>query len=284
MIVQRVDFLADDAPTKFQQSLHDIGFAVLVNHPLDADLITRIYSDWYQFFNSTEKTAYTATSSEAGDQSGFFPTHMAEQAVDSNAPDMKEYFHHFPGTAVPAALASAIDDYRRQVLNLGTELLNWLGSFAPAAVREQLNDGQTWLSDQESLLRILHYPPVAAGAEPGAIRAAAHQDINILTILPVAEQPGLQILDKHGRWLNLASENGALIINTGDMLAEVSDGWYPSTRHRVVNPDGNNNVSRVSLPFFLTPDLDVVLSARYTAGSYLAERLDVLHHRQKSAE
>lgn len=283
MIVQRVDFQDADAATKFQQSLHDIGFAVLVNHPLDTSLVRRIYADWYQFFSHTDKQAYTATASEAGDQSGFFPAYMAEQAVGSKAPDIKEYFHHFPNTPLPAELVSDINDYRGQVLKLGRELLAWLANFAPPAVRERLNDGQTWLSDQESLLRILHYPPISTGNESGAIRAAAHQDINMLTILPVAEQPGLQLQDKQGRWLNLDSENGALIINTGDMLAEVSEGWFPSTRHRVVNPDDDSNVSRVSLPFFLTPDLDVKLSTRYTAGRYLAERLDVLHQRQEDS-
>ena len=135
------------------------------------------------------------------------------------------------------------------------------------------------LCSQASLLRLLHYPPLTGDEEPHAERAAAHEDINVMTILPVAEQPGLQVKDKQGNWVDVASVRGELVVNSGDMLKEMTAGFYPSTTHRVVNPAGGGafaNVSRISIPFFLTPRPEVVLSDRYTSASYLEERLSLL--------
>jgi len=110
--------------------------------------------------------------------------------------------------------------------------------------------------------------------EPGAIRAAAHEDINLLTILPAANEPGLQVKTKDGNWLDVPCDFGNLIINIGDMLQEASGGYFPSTTHRVVSPEGaDTSKARVSLPLFLHPKPEVVLSSRYTADSYLMERL-----------
>ena len=110
--------------------------------------------------------------------------------------------------------------------------------------------------------------------EPGAIRAAAHEDINLLTILPASNEPGLQVKGSDGEWMDVPCDFGTLIINIGDMLQEASRGYYPSTTHRVINPTGGSAAkSRISLPLFLHPRPDVVLSERHTAHSYLMERL-----------
>ena len=110
--------------------------------------------------------------------------------------------------------------------------------------------------------------------EPGAIRAAAHGDINLLTILPAANEPGLQVIASDGSWYDVPCDFGNIIINIGDMLQEASGGYYPSTIHRVINPTGERSIkSRISLPLFLHPNPEVVLSERYTAESYLDERL-----------
>ncbi len=129
----------------------------------------------------------------------------------------------------------------------------------------------------KTLLRILHYPPMTGNEEPGAIRAAAHEDINLLTILPAANEPGLQVKTLEGEWLDVPCDFGNLIINIGDMLQEASGGYFPSTTHRVINPTGERQEkSRISLPLFLHAKPDVVLSERYTAHSYLMERLQEL--------
>jgi isopenicillin N synthase-like dioxygenase len=113
--------------------------------------------------------------------------------------------------------------------------------------------------------------------EPDAIRAAAHEDINLITILPAANEPGLQVKGKDGEWIDVPCDFGSLIVNIGDMLQEASAGYYPSTTHRVINPDGTDMTkARISLPLFLHPRPDVVLSRRHTAETYLQERLKEL--------
>lgn len=127
---------------------------------------------------------------------------------------------------------------------------------------------------EQTLLRVLHYPPLKGDEEPDAIRAAAHEDINLLTILPAANEPGLQVKSKDGSWLDVPCDFGSLIVNIGDMLQEASAGYFPSTTHRVINPQGSDqSKSRISLPLFLHPRPDVILSDRHTADSYLQERL-----------
>jgi isopenicillin N synthase-like dioxygenase len=109
------------------------------------------------------------------------------------------------------------------------------------------------------------------------VRAAAHGDINLLTILPAATEPGLQVLGKDNAWHDVPRDFGLLIINIGDMLAEASGGYYPSTVHRVLNPTGEAaKKPRISLPLFLHPRREVVLSERYTVEKYFNERMEEL--------
>jgi isopenicillin N synthase-like dioxygenase len=127
---------------------------------------------------------------------------------------------------------------------------------------------------QETLLRVLHYPPLVGDEDPGAVRAAAHGDINLLTILPAATEPGLQVLGKDNAWHDVPCDFGLLIVNIGDMLEEASGHYYPSTVHRVLNPVGEGaKKSRISMPLFLHPRREIVLSDRYTVGSYFEERM-----------
>ena len=101
--------------------------------------------------------------------------------------------------------------------------------------------------------------------------------INLITLLPAANEPGLQVQARDGSWLEVPCDFGNLVVNVGDMLQEASGGYFPSTTHRVVNPDGaSHNRSRISIPLFLHPRSEVVLSQRHTAGSYLSERLEEL--------
>ena len=112
------------------------------------------------------------------------------------------------------------------------------------------------------------------------MRAAAHEDINLITILPAANEAGLQVVNAEGKWIAVPGDFGALIVNVGDMLQEATGGFYRSTTHRVVNPTGEAaKRSRISMPLFLHPRRDVVLSERHTADSYLQERLRELRAR-----
>ena len=214
-----------------------------------------------------------ATTSDA--QFGYFGLDVSERAVGHEQKDIKEFFHAGPGGPMPAALADDVIEYRARALLLARTLVGWFDDalddahkYAPAL---RLADT---LSDPVSVLRILHYPPLTGGEPGGSLRAAAHEDINVITLLPVADAPGLQVRTRDGRWLDLHGRPGELIVNTGDMLAEFTGGYLPSTTHRVVNPAADDdNRSRISMPFFIAPTLETRLSDRYTAGEYLAERV-----------
>ena len=268
-----VDYRSDDAEARFVESLRETGFGVLKNHPLDEHKVTSIYESWQRFFASGEKERY-AFDPERYD--GFFPQALAETAKGHSVRDIKEYFHIYPWGRCPPALEDEIRGYYDETVELASTLLGWVERQTPPAVAEGFSEPLSEMirGSEQSLLRVLHYPPIPDGVEAGAIRAGAHEDINLLTVLPASNEPGLQVKARDGGWLDVPCDFGNLIINVGDMLQEASGGHYPSTTHRVVNPDGvDASRSRISLPLFLHPRPEVVLSTRHTAGSYLAERL-----------
>ena len=270
-----VDYRAPDAPERFVASLRDTGFGVLSNHPLDTGRIRGIYARWREFFDSGQAENYLFDPER---HDGFFPRAKAETAVGGAARDLKEYFHFYPWGRCPPALKDELDAYHRDASALAATLLGWVERHTPDEVRARFHEPLSGMIDgsEQSLLRVLHYPPLDAGTElePGAIRAAAHEDINLLTVLPSADEPGLQALARTGEWIEVPCHSDNLVINVGDMLQEASGGHYPSTTHRVVNPEGADTArGRVSLPLFLHPRPEVRLSERYTAGAYLDERL-----------
>ncbi|MDH4479384.1 MAG: 2OG-Fe(II) oxygenase family protein [Rhodoferax sp.] len=271
-----LDFNAPDAPQAFCRSLHETGFAVLRNHPLPQSLVERIYADWRAFFDTPAKHAY-AFDAATGD--GFFSTAASETAKGQTQRDLKEFFHIFPWGRYPAEVSGAAQDYYALASALAGTLMSWVQTHSPAEVlsRFSMPLPQMLEGSEHTLLRVLHYPPLG-GEEPlRAVRAAAHTDINLLTLLPAATEPGLQIRTQTGEWLDVPCDFGSLIVNIGDMLQEASGHYYPSTLHRVINPTGSDRAkSRVSLPLFLHPRREVVLSQRYTVGSYFDERMQEL--------
>ena len=280
MIVASIDYQAHDAGALFTHSLRETGFAVLRNHPLPAALITAMYNGWGSFFNSNEKWDYRFFLPDGGpSREGYIPLDAAETALGSGTRDIKEYYHCAFDGPVPPQLTADADQYRSLAMTLGRVLLTWLRKSSPSDIAPHLTEPlENILDAQASLLRILHYPPLTGSEPAAAVRAAAHEDINLITLLPVADQPGLQVQDRAGNWINLASHRGDLVINAGDMLQEATAGYFPSTSHRVMNPDNSlANQSRLSMPYFMTARLNVQLSSRYTAQSYLEERLTAIN-------
>ncbi len=268
-----VDYQDPEAARLFAQSLRDTGFGVLQNHPLQQSLVENIYQQWLEFFRSEGKQAWLFDSER---YDGFFPIEQAESAKGQTVRDIKEYFHFYLWGRCPPELRDNIADYYRNTVEFAATLLSWVENHLPDVRQQQLSESLSSMveSSDLSLLRILHYPPLPDDVKPNAIRAHAHEDINLLTILPAANEPGLQVLSNHGEWLDIPCDFGNLIINTGDMLQEASQGYFPSTTHRVVNPEGAaQNRSRISLPLFLHPRPEVVLSKRYTAQQYRLQRL-----------
>ena len=159
---------------------------------------------------------------------------------------------------------------------LAVELLGWLDDHTPTDIRRTFSVPLREMiqGSRETLLRPIHYPPLTGTEEEGAIRAAAHEDINLITLLPAATAPGLQVKDASGQWINVSCDPGQIVINAGDMLQMASQGYYRSTTHQVVNPRGpESRLPRYSMPLFLHPRSDVKLSHTLTAGTYLNERL-----------
>jgi len=273
MNVLTVDYSATDAPQRFVESLHKTGFGVITNHPIAKEKVQAIYDTWYEFFMSEAKHDFLFSKET---QDGYFPPSVSETAKGHSIKDIKEYFHCYPWGKMPAHLQAQIMEYYDAANTLAQELLGWIEQYAPSEVKAKFSQSLPSMVEKSegTLLRVLHYPPMTGDEEPGAIRAAAHGDINLLTVLPAANEPGLQVVANDGSWYDVPCDFGNLIINIGDMLQEASGGYYPSTIHRVINPSGaRSEKSRISLPLFLHPNPQVVLSEQYTAGSYLDERL-----------
>ena len=163
-------------------------------------------------------------------------------------------------------------------MKLGSEFLKYIDEYCPQDIRSNFSEPLYNMSNSsdQNLMRVIHYPPIKNNGKLKNVRAAAHTDINLITILVSGSQPGLQVKNKKDEWVDVKSEKGQLIVNIGDMLQECSNGYYPSTEHQVTNPKIKNNVSRFSIPLFMHPRDDVILSKKYTAASYLLERLKEL--------
>lgn len=275
-----VDYRDPNAPALFAESLRRTGFGVLTNHPIPQKLVEQIYREWLGFFDSEAKHKYLV--SEKHD--GFFPPSQAETAKTGKKRDLKEYYHLYSWGRYPEEVSDAARRYFELAQDLAEELLQWVEDNTPGEVKAKFSIPlpEMMKGSEGTLFRILRYPPLTGEEDPDAIRAAAHEDINLLTILPAANERGLQLLNGKGEWVDVPFDFGMLVINVGDMLQEASGGYYRSTTHRVVNPTGDSRFkSRVSIPLFLQPRPDVVLSERYTAGSYLAERLGELARNDK---
>ena len=257
---------------KFVNSLHHTGFAVINEHPINQKLINKVYKDWDMFFKSDEKHNYIYDYEK---QDGYFPF-RSENAYDRDKKDLKEFFHIYPlWGRYPNFISKDTLNLFNMLSELGNTLLLSIEHQTPNEIRGKYTEPLNKMSKNSSqnLMRVIHYPPIRLSDHPDEIRAGAHTDINLITLLVSGSQPGLQVKNKSGDWVNIKSEKGQIVINIGDMLQEASSGYFPSTIHRVINPKKTQNLSRYSIPLFLHPRPEVILSDRYTADSYLLERL-----------
>lgn len=267
-----VDCGAGDAPAQLAASMRETGFAVLRGHPLAARMIADAYDGWAAFFASERKHDYPI---DPESQAGYFPF-RSENAKGVAVKDLKEFYHVYPHGPVPSELDAMTRALYDDLVGLGATLLSWIEENTPDEVRRGFSESLSAMvrGSNMNLLRILHYPPLdEAAAEPGAVRAAAHEDINLITLLVAGSAPGLQARDADGVWHDVPCDPGMIVVNVGDMLQKASASYFPSTTHRVVNPPRDQNVSRYSMPMFLHPRPEVRLDADYTADDYLQERL-----------
>lgn len=257
--------LSDADPEGFARaiggSFERFGFAVVAEHGIPADLIARAEAASRAFFALPEAAKRRYCVAGGAGQRGYTPFRV-ETAKGSSQPDLKEFWHigrelppgHPHAAAMPANLwPSEVTDFRaagealfaaldQTGLRILSAIARYLG-LDPHFFDDAVKDGN-------SILRLLHYPPVAAEA-PG-IRAGAHEDINAITLLLGAEEGGLELLDRDGRWLAVGVRPGELVVNIGDMLARLTNGRLPSTSHRVMNPPPERRGRpRYAMPFFL---------------------------------
>ncbi|MBS0185985.1 MAG: isopenicillin N synthase family oxygenase [Proteobacteria bacterium] len=275
MDVDVVSYLSKGAEQDFVKSLKNTGFVVLKDHPISRDLIDKTYETWKDFFALPldEKNSYLFDARETGAQTGYFPF-KAENAKGYSVQDLKEFFHFAPHKKAPEMQAQMTKAYFQEVTQLAHELLKWAENGLPEKISKNLSMPLKQMAEESTLtlLRILHYPPLQGDEEEGSVRAAPHEDINLMTVLPFATAPGLEIKDSKGNWHPVPGDPGMIVINVGDMLAHTTQNYYTSTTHRVVNPEVQKNEARYSLPLFFQPNKDVRLSPIHTAGSYFEER------------
>jgi isopenicillin N synthase-like dioxygenase len=269
--IRTVSFTSPGAPAEFARSLSETGFAVLTDHPIAPDRIEATYRAWGGFFASDDKHDWLA---DPARQDGYFPF-RSEHAKGAAVKDLKEFYHVYPDGRVPGELEGLTRALHTDLVAIGQALLGWIEDNTPDEIKARFSEPLPAMlkGSQQNLLRILHYPALGQAPEPGAIRAAAHDDINLITLLLAGSEPGLEAQDTAGTWHRVPCDPGMMAINVGDMLQMASGGYYPSTTHRVVNPPAARNVARFSMPMFLHPRPEVVLKEGTTAEDYLNERL-----------
>jgi isopenicillin N synthase-like dioxygenase len=244
----------------FGRSFERFGFAIVDDHGIDDILIERAWAATKAFF-AQPTGAKMPYKSPKGGARGYTPFGI-EIAKDATENDLKEFWHVGrdlpPGHAYTNSMPPNIwPDYPADFKAVFTELyaeFDRVGAQLLSAIARYLGLAPDWfvepVRDGNSVLRLLHYPPISA--EASGIRAGAHEDINLITLLLGAEEAGLQLLDRDGQWLAVDPPAGALVVNVGDMLQRLTNHMLPSTTHRVVNPPPERRgVPRYSMPFFL---------------------------------
>ena len=269
-----IDYNAADAPEAFFESLKQYGFATLISHPLDMTRVDRIYRAWRAHFAEGVATEFVMDPIR---QDGYFALDQAESAKGQEIRDYKEYFQFYQWGRCPSHLKPDLEVHFEDCLKFSTTLLRWVAQQLPSDIVSRLSMPLESMIENsaQTMLRVLHYPPVDSGIE--LPRAAAHEDINLLTILPASDGPGLELQLSDGEWIEVVNRPSQVVVNIGDMLQEATESFLRSTTHRVTTPNKVQAASgRMSLPLFLHPRPEVMLSSRYTADSYLGERLQEL--------
>ena len=285
-------------------SFRRFGFAIVRDHGIPQALIERAWAETAALFALPDAEKRTYFVEGGGGARGYTPF-KTEIAKGASAVDLKEFWHigrelptghRFSDSMAPNIWPTRPEAFRDTFLELFTAF-DRAGDRLLSAIAVHLGLDPHWFDpavrDGNSVLRLLHYPPIPADAE--GVRAGAHEDINLITLLLGAEEAGLELLDRSqgseggGKWLAIKPPADALVVNVGDMLQRLTNHVLPSTTHRVVNPPPERRgYSRYSMPFFLHPAPDFLIETlpatvtaenpnRYvtpiTAHDYLHERL-----------
>jgi isopenicillin N synthase-like dioxygenase len=283
---------------KLGRSFEEYGFAIIADHGIPDALITQAEEKAKAFFALPEAVKRKYLITGGGGARGYTPFGI-ETAKGAQAHDLKEFWHVGRELAEGHPFRNHMGDnlWPEEVPGFKDTFLELYAAFDEAglqilrAIARFLKIDEDYfidtVRDGNSVMRLLHYPPIAG--EPGSnVRAGAHEDINTITLLLGAEEAGLELLTSDGRWIPVSPKPGELVVNIGDMLQRLTNGLLRSTTHRVVNPPPERRgKSRYSMPFFLHFRSDFLVEALpgtvpageqpkwppITANDYLQERL-----------
>lgn len=302
--VDLADFISGDPKRKQKfvdeigKAYEEIGFVALKNHFLDNDLEENLYKEVKTFFDLPLEVKKKYEIEGLAGQRGYI-SFGKEHAKGIKEGDLKEFWHF---GQEPAADANLTEEYPENVQvaelknfnKVGMEayrMLEKTGIYVLRALALYIGLEEHyfdhWASNGNSILRPIHYPPITE--EPkGAVRAGAHGDINLITLLMGASTGGLQVLRKDGEWIDAVPQEDELVINVGDMLERHTNNKLRSTIHRVINPPKDQwDKPRYSIPFFMHPRSEMRLDCleecideenpkqyeNITAGDFLHQRL-----------
>jgi len=295
------DFTSGD-PTRKSQFVQDlgtafnnIGFVCIKNHGLSEDLRLKLYDSVQQFFKQPDDVKKKYEFSELSGQRGYIGKGK-ETAKGFKVADLKEFYHvgqPAPEGEMPHNIfPEEVPEFKEYTLKVYETFEN-TGKTLLRAIALYLGLDENYFEDKvrngDSILRALHYFPLDPATVPdGAVRAAAHGDINLITLLMGASAEGLEVLRRDGKWIAITALPDQIVVNVGDMLDRLTNHNLKSTIHRVVNPPREKmNTSRYSIPFFMHPRGDMNLTCLescvdanhpklyvdMTAGEFLNERL-----------
>jgi isopenicillin N synthase-like dioxygenase len=307
------DFLSEEPARKQKfvneigRAYEDIGFVALKGHFLDDQLVEDLYGEVRNFFNLSLDTKMKYEIPGIGGQRGYI-SFGKEHAKGRSAGDLKEFWHFGQYISKDSKYASEYPDNVtvnelpnfNSIGNEAYKMLEKTGVFVLRALALYIGLDEfyfdNYIKDGNSILRPIHYPPITDEPKDGAVRAAAHGDINLITLLMGAQGKGLQVQNHDGHWIDAMAQPDELMINVGDMLSRHTNNKLKSTIHQVVNPPREFwNTSRYSIPFFMHPVSDMKLDCLpeciddnnpkqfddITAGDYLNERLVELGLKKK---
>ncbi len=270
----------------FFLGLKDYGFIVLKDHPIENQLLNKAYSLLEELFALPVDIKKSYALNNNGFQRGYTPF-GTEHAKDAKVSDLKEFWHvgrdlasthryysYYPKNIWPAELPE-FESTMKQIYTA----LDETGQVLLEALTKPLELSSTYFREMtdagNSILRLLHYPPIPTGTDPRCVRAAPHEDINLITILVSATASGLQLKDRDGTWLPIESNPNSLVVDAGDMLARITNDAIPSTTHQVVNPIDATS-SRYSMPYFMHPNPDANLTCLPSCRGAGAKYPDIL--------
>ena len=263
------------------------GFFTITDHGIADEVLHSSYRLSKDFFSLPDAVKNTYAHPEKAGARGYTP-YGKETAVGETTPDLKEFWHHGPMVndsydprISKNILVSELSDFNDQFDILFNQL-NMLGLKVLSAIAVILGKESSffdsWALKGNSILRLIHYPPVVDSSN--ILRARAHEDINLITLLVGAEESGLEVQNPEGDWIPIAAKSKSIVCNIGDMMQLVTRSQLKSTSHRVVDHNASSSASRYSMPFFLHPSPEIELCSivddspgSISAHDFLEERL-----------